>query len=85
MKWNDKELRLVKAYAYMTHYKQLSVYRATNDVWCLIQGRTWQAVRSQLNRERKAILWQSTPPLQPTRISSSISFDCTTSPLGSKC
>ncbi len=67
-KWNPTETVLVRAFAYMVHYKQVSVHKAVSDMygyWLL--ARTWESIRSQLNRQRKAILWESNPPLSPVQ------------------
>lgn len=66
MKWIKQESALVTAFAYMIHYKRISVYQATKYMQRMIRAnRSWESIRSQLNRERKAILWESTPPLGP--------------------
>ncbi len=66
MRWIKQESALVTAFAYMIHYKRISVYQATKYMQRMIRAnRSWESIRSQLNRERKAILWESTPPLGP--------------------
>jgi len=66
MKWIKQESALVTAFAYMVHYKRISSYQATKYMQRMIRAnRSWESIRSQLNRERKAILWESTPPLGP--------------------
>lgn len=54
-KWTNAEIVLVRGFAYMVKFKQISAYKAINDIikyW--IRDRSWESIRSQLNRRRKS-------------------------------
>lgn len=55
-KWTESETILVRAFAYMVRFKQVSVYKATNDIMTYwLRNRSWESIRSHLNRQRKAM------------------------------
>lgn len=55
-KWIEPEVRLVRAFAYMVRFGGISVYSAVNTVMCYyLPYRSWESIRSRLNRERNEL------------------------------